>query len=110
MPKRNQHSQLAKGQRQSGSRHFDSGLIEDFFEAILDPDYDTVQSDRIDEYDSDGEKVVDGGLSFSLVEAGEREDFDISEEISDEDRDLEDEEAVHAIEKGHNVVSQCSVI
>ena len=76
MPLQSKRSRQAKAQRASGKRGFDSGLTDDPFEAMLDPDYmPTISEDKEDS----GGKLSPKDYVFSLVrgaaeseEAGDR--------------------------------------
>ena len=94
MPKLFWHSQQAKAQRASGRWGFDSGLTDNLFECLLDPDYDEPNTDDTDE-NNDSRNELTCEDAFLLAQEKEIMENGDSEEDEDlEGSDLE-ENKVH---------------
>ena len=94
MPKLSWRSQQAKAQRASGKRGFDSGLTDNPFEYLLDPDYDEPNTDDADKNNDSGNELT-CEYAFSLAQEKEiMENGDSEEDEDSEGSDLE-EDGVH---------------
>jgi hypothetical protein len=101
MPLRKRRSRNAKAQRASRKRGFDSGLTDDPFEKLLDPDYQ--QSDEDLDTDSDSEhEELDRGFVFCMADnavvQGDEGEPQGAAEDEDELTDFEEEGVLTAIE------------
>ncbi|KAG6824096.1 hypothetical protein H0H92_008016 [Tricholoma furcatifolium] len=97
MPKRSRQARQAMSQRQHGNRFFDTGLIDDFFECALDPDYEPSNCDAHAVNDDNDDREA-SAVAFTLADgvesAGEETDIDSA---SDENTDWEDQMAYNDI-------------
>jgi hypothetical protein len=92
MPKLSWRSQQAKAQRASGKRGFDSGLTDNPFECLLDPDYKEPNTDDTDTENNDSGNELTCEYAFSLGQEKEIVENGDSEEGEDsEGSDLEED-------------------
>jgi hypothetical protein len=94
MPKLSWCSQQAKAQRASGKWGFDSGLTDNPFKCLLDPDYGEPSTDDTDE-NNDSRNELTCKYAFSLAQEKEiMENGDSEEDEDSEGSDLK-EDGVH---------------
>ena len=91
MPKLSRRSQQAKAQRASGKWGFDSGLIGNPFECLLDPDYEEPNTDNTNAENNDSRNELTCEYAFSLGQEKEiMENQDSDEGEDSEGSDLEE--------------------
>ena len=84
--------QQAKAQKASRKQGFDSGLTDNLFECLLDPDYDEPNTDDADE-NNDSRNELTCEYAFSLAQEKEiMENGDSEENEDSEGSDLEEDE------------------
>jgi len=111
MPRKNARSQQAKAQRASGKRGFDSGITENPFDQLLDPDYEDPVSEE-EESEDEIEQEIDTNYAFSISDYRSQDavkngqDMEESNSTVSTDSDTENEYSDFETEQAFNAAER----